>query len=79
LGLAQTPGDEPGVSPFDVGWELVPVLVSKYNVSNVCSFGKSRGEMPKFEERVSRTIEQSPCSIEVIGNVLHDECRALYT
>lgn len=54
-------------------WANVTTIVYGISIQETAKLGKSR-----IKVSANQIIEQSPCSIEVIGNILHDECRMLY-
>ena len=55
-------------------WANVTTIVYGISIQETAELGRSR-----IRVSADHIVEQSPCSIEVIGYVLHDECRALYT
>ncbi|MBD3307534.1 hypothetical protein GF339_13980 [candidate division KSB3 bacterium] len=55
----------------DVGG--LSTIVYGVSIQETDQLGKSRIRIPATE-----IVEKSPAMIEVIGNVLHDQCRELY-
>jgi tRNA(adenine34) deaminase len=54
-------------------WANVTTIVYGVSVEEIAQWGHSR-----IQISASEIIARSPCSIEVIGNILHDECQMLY-
>jgi tRNA(adenine34) deaminase len=54
-------------------WANVTTLVYGISIQETAQLGRSR-----IQISASEIIAKSPCSIEVIGNILHDECQMLY-
>ncbi len=54
-------------------WANVTTIVYGVSVEEIAQWGHTRVPIS-----ASEIIARFPCSIEVIGNVLHDECRKLY-
>jgi tRNA(adenine34) deaminase len=54
-------------------WANVTTIVYGVSVEEIAQWGHTRVQISARE-----IIARFPCFIEVIGNVLHDECRALY-
>jgi tRNA(Arg) A34 adenosine deaminase TadA len=54
-------------------WANVTTIVYGVSVEEMAQWGHSR-----IQISASDIIARSPCSIEVIGNILHDECQMLY-
>jgi len=54
-------------------WANVTTIVYGISIEETAALGRSRIQISANE-----IIARSPCSIEVIGNLLHDECRPLY-
>jgi tRNA(Arg) A34 adenosine deaminase TadA len=55
-------------------WANVTTIVYGVSVEEIAQWGHSRIQLS-----ASEIIARSPCSIEVIGNIFHDECKMLYT
>jgi len=54
-------------------WANVTTIVYGVSIEETARLGRSRIQISAGE-----IIARSPCSIEVVGNILHDECRMLY-
>ena len=54
-------------------WADVTTIVYGVSVEEIAQWGHTR-----IQISASETIAKFPCSIEVIGNILHDECQTLY-
>ncbi len=54
-------------------WANVTTIVYGVSVEEIAQWGHSR-----IQISASEIIARFPCSIEVIGNTLHDECQMLY-
>jgi len=54
-------------------WANVTTIVYGISIQETAQLGRSR-----IQISANQIIAQSPCSIEVVGNVLHDECKLLY-
>jgi len=54
-------------------WANVTTIVYGVSVEEIAQWGHSR-----IQISASEIIARFPCSIEVIGNILHDECQTLY-
>jgi len=54
-------------------WANVTTIVYGISIQETAQLGRSR-----IQISTNQIIAQSPCSIEVVGNVLHDECKLLY-
>jgi len=54
-------------------WANVTTIVYGVSIQETAALGRSRITISANE-----IVARSPASIEIIGNVLHDECRALY-
>jgi tRNA(Arg) A34 adenosine deaminase TadA len=54
-------------------WANLTTIVYGISIGETAQLGRSRIQISANE-----IIARSPCSIEVIGNLLHDECRPLY-
>ena len=54
-------------------WANVTTIVYGVSVEEMAQWGHTRVQIS-----ASEIIARFPCSIEVIGNILHDECRKLY-
>jgi tRNA(Arg) A34 adenosine deaminase TadA len=55
-------------------WANVTTIVYGISIEETARMGKSRIQVSSRE-----IIDKSPVMIEVIGDVLQNECRALYT
>jgi tRNA(adenine34) deaminase len=55
-------------------WANVTTIVYGVSVEEIAQWGHTR-----IPISASEIIAKFPCSIEVIGNILHDECKLLYT
>ena len=54
-------------------WANVTTIVYGVSVEEIAQWGHTR-----IQVSASEIIARFPCSVEVIGNVLHNECRTLY-
>lgn len=54
-------------------WANLTTMVYGISIEETARLGRSR-----IHISADQIIAQSPCSIQVIGNVLHDECKRLY-
>ena len=54
-------------------WANLTSIVYGISIEETAQLGRSRIQISADE-----IIARSPCSVEVIGNVLHDECKMLY-
>jgi tRNA(adenine34) deaminase len=54
-------------------WANLTTIVYGISIEETARLGRSR-----IQISANQIIAQSTCSIEVIGNVLHDECKMLY-
>jgi tRNA(Arg) A34 adenosine deaminase TadA len=54
-------------------WANVTTIVYGVSIEETAQLGRSR-----IQISANQIIAQSPCSIKVVGNVLHDECKLLY-
>jgi tRNA(adenine34) deaminase len=54
-------------------WANLTTIVYGISIEETAQMGRSR-----IRVSAQQIADQSPCSIEIVGNVLHDECRLLY-
>jgi tRNA(adenine34) deaminase len=54
-------------------WANMTTIVYGISIEETAESGRSRIQLSTHQ-----IIEKSPCVIEVIGNILHDECKMLY-
>ena len=54
-------------------WANVTTIVYGASIAETAEMGRTR-----IHVSANQIIERSPCAIEVVGNVLGDECKALY-
>lgn len=54
-------------------WANVTTIVYGVSIEETAQLGRTR-----IRVSANHIVEQSPCVIEIIGNVLHDECKILY-
>jgi tRNA(adenine34) deaminase len=54
-------------------WANVTAIVYGISIQETAQLGRSR-----IQVGASELVARSPCSIEIIGDILHDECRLLY-
>jgi tRNA(adenine34) deaminase len=55
-------------------WANVTTIVYGISIQETAQLGRSR-----ILVSASEIVARSPCSIEIVGDILHDECRMLYT
>jgi tRNA(Arg) A34 adenosine deaminase TadA len=54
-------------------WANVTTIVYGVSIEETAQLGRTR-----IHVSANHIVERSPCVVEVIGNVLHDECKILY-
>jgi tRNA(Arg) A34 adenosine deaminase TadA len=54
-------------------WANITTIVYGISIQETAALGRSRIQISS-----KQIIEHSPCFIEVFGNILHDDCKALY-
>jgi tRNA(Arg) A34 adenosine deaminase TadA len=54
-------------------WANVTTIVYGISIQETAELGRSRIRISANE-----IAEKSPCSVEIIGGILHDECKRLY-
>ena len=54
-------------------WANVTTIVYGVSIQATAALGRSRIQISANE-----IVARSPCSIEIIGDILHEECMALY-